>query len=334
MHREGSYSKAAGGVLSKVQMLNLVLGVGVFSLLPALGTTAQHVNFIFRRKRDFQNAEKGGVWSGGGVSPTPKPPKPSKPPNHQNCQWSGGQCYHAYFSRTIVCFQCGWEEPPEPSKPPKPPNATHPVDHTPPCWHLEILGNKNAHEFFFCANFLNTPRVRDIPAKFPDIPDSFLSSKPKEDKLSRASLIHGLCAFLPRIHGLCAFFQAALDTPIDSPFSATLSVHGLHFTVCAPSIGVQKHFWNEKSKIRNGVSRLEQYEKPQFSEQLPERFPEMMGTRMKSFHLPFHSRSVFFQESGWSPRARAKTLSREVPRNSGNSGLILKSIGMATKGRS
>ena len=30
-------------------------------------------------------------------------------------------------------------------------------------------------------------------------------------------------------------FQAALDTPLDTPFSATLSVHGLHFTVCAPS---------------------------------------------------------------------------------------------------
>ena len=30
-------------------------------------------------------------------------------------------------------------------------------------------------------------------------------------------------------------FQAALDTPLDSPFSAALSVHGLHFTVCAPS---------------------------------------------------------------------------------------------------
>ena len=30
-------------------------------------------------------------------------------------------------------------------------------------------------------------------------------------------------------------FQAALDTPLNSPFSATLSVHGLHFTVCAPS---------------------------------------------------------------------------------------------------
>ena len=31
-------------------------------------------------------------------------------------------------------------------------------------------------------------------------------------------------------------FQAVLDTPLDSPFSATLSVHGLHFTVCTPSI--------------------------------------------------------------------------------------------------
>ena len=30
-------------------------------------------------------------------------------------------------------------------------------------------------------------------------------------------------------------FQVAVDTPLDSPFSAILSVHGLHFTVCAPS---------------------------------------------------------------------------------------------------
>ena len=33
--------------------------------------------------------------------------------------------------------------------------------------------------------------------------------------------------------------------------------------------------------------------KPQFSEQLPERFPELTGTRMKDFHLPLLSRSVF-----------------------------------------
>ena len=30
-------------------------------------------------------------------------------------------------------------------------------------------------------------------------------------------------------------FQAALDIPLDSPFSATLSSHGLHFTVYVPS---------------------------------------------------------------------------------------------------
>ena len=30
---------------------------------------------------------------------------------------------------------------------------------------------------------------------------------------------------------------------------------------------------------------------PQFSEQLPERFPELMGTHMKYFHLPMHSRT-------------------------------------------
>ena len=33
--------------------------------------------------------------------------------------------------------------------------------------------------------------------------------------------------------------------------------------------------------------------KPQFSEQLPERFSELMETHMKYFHLPMHSRSVF-----------------------------------------
>ena len=45
--------------------------------------------------------------------------------------------------------------------------------------------------------------------------------------------------FFPLIHGIVRLFQAALDTPLDSPFSATLSVHGLHFTVCGPSI---QHF--------------------------------------------------------------------------------------------
>ena len=32
-------------------------------------------------------------------------------------------------------------------------------------------------------------------------------------------------------------FQAALDTCLDSPFFASLSVHGLHFTVYTPSKG-------------------------------------------------------------------------------------------------
>ena len=55
--------------------------------------------------------------------------------------------------------------------------------------------------------------------------------------------LHGLAP--PSFHGLCAFFapnsrfmrlfQAALDTCLDNPFFASLSVHGLHFTVYAPS---------------------------------------------------------------------------------------------------
>ena len=39
-------------------------------------------------------------------------------------------------------------------------------------------------------------------------------------------------------------FQAALDTLSTAPFSATLSVHGLHFTVCALSNCVTKHMPN------------------------------------------------------------------------------------------
>ena len=51
----------------------------------------------------------------------------------------------------------------------------------------------------------------------------------------RPSLIHGLCAFFASNSLFMRLFQAVLDTPLDSPFPATLSVHGLHFTVCAPS---------------------------------------------------------------------------------------------------
>ena len=47
----------------------------------------------------------------------------------------------------------------------------------------------------------------------------------------RPSLIHGLCAFFASNSRFMRLFQVALDTPLDSPFSATLSVHGLHFTV-------------------------------------------------------------------------------------------------------
>ena len=49
------------------------------------------------------------------------------------------------------------------------------------------------------------------------------------------SLIHGLRTFFASNSRFRHLFQAPLDTPLDSPFSATLSVHGLHFTVCAPS---------------------------------------------------------------------------------------------------
>ena len=57
------------------------------------------------------------------------------------------------------------------------------------------------------------------------------------------SLIHGSCAFFASNSRFMRLFQGALDTPLDSPFSATLSVHGLHFTVYAPSK------WGKKTEL-------------------------------------------------------------------------------------
>ena len=59
MHREGSCSKAAG-VLSKVQMLNLVLGVGVFSLLP----TKELLFGQLMRRATLLFSESGGSLNG------------------------------------------------------------------------------------------------------------------------------------------------------------------------------------------------------------------------------------------------------------------------------
>ena len=59
----------------------------------------------------------------------------------------------------------------------------------------------------------------------------------------RPSLIHGLCAFFASNSRFMRLFQAALDTCLDSPFFASLSVHGLHFTVYAPSIEVSFGRW-------------------------------------------------------------------------------------------
>ena len=49
----------------------------------------------------------------------------------------------------------------------------------------KILGNEKCARSFFAQTFWTPPRVRDIPAKFPGHP-GFLSSKPKEAKVSRA----------------------------------------------------------------------------------------------------------------------------------------------------
>ena len=50
---------------------------------------------------------------------------------------------------------------------------------------LSLIGNEKCARIFFAQTFWTPPGVRDIPAKFPGHP-GFLSSKPKEDKVSRA----------------------------------------------------------------------------------------------------------------------------------------------------
>ena len=52
----------------------------------------------------------------------------------------------------------------------------------------------------------------------------------------RPSLIHGLCAIFASNSRCMRLFQAALDTCLDSPFIASLSVHVLHFTVCSRTL--------------------------------------------------------------------------------------------------
>ena len=66
------------------------------------------------------------------------------------------------------------------------------------------------------------------------------------------------------------------------------------------------------SRSSKGNSRNEK-SYPQFSEQLPERFPELVGTHMKDFHLPLHSRSAFSRIGVGPARQSLVTLSSGLP---------------------
>ena len=57
-------------------------------------------------------------------------------------------------------------------------------------------------------------------------------------------------------------FQAALDTPLDNPFSATLSVHGLHFTVCAPSNWKTSRSWSRGRELNTNLYFLKLFGHP------------------------------------------------------------------------
>ena len=65
----------------------------------------------------------------------------------------------------------------------------------------------------------------------------------------------------------------------------------------------EKRSRSEKAGCSRSSSETRTMRRPQFSQQLPERFPELMGTHMKDLHLPLHSWSFFFKNWGGPARA-------------------------------
>ena len=54
-------------------------------------------------------------------------------------------------------------------------------------------------------------------------------------------------------------FESPLNTCLDSPFSVSLSVHGLHFTVYAPSKFVEKGSLREGVFFTRGISSISKF---------------------------------------------------------------------------
>ena len=74
---------------------------------------------------------------------------------------------------------------------------------------------------------------------------------------------------------------------------AILGALGEFRGILGAALGVQKIILGMGNPILGRASHDLSNTEPQFSEQLSEQFPELMGTRPKDFHLPLHSRSVF-----------------------------------------
>ena len=70
---------------------------------------------------------------------------------------------------------------------------------------------------------------------------------------------------------------------------AILRALGQFWAVLGAALGLPKLILGMQTFILGMAS----HDLSNVSEQLPERFSELMGTHMKDFHLPLHSRSVF-----------------------------------------
>ena len=81
-------------------------------------------------------------------------------------------------------------------------------------------------------------------------------------------------------------FQAPLNTCLDSPFFVSLSVHGLHFTVYAPSIVCDSKNYMEKI-VRRQKSQNES--SPNFSNFRPEFCPEFCSEFSPNFLRSFRA---------------------------------------------
>ena len=122
------------------------------------------------------------------------------------------------------------------------------------------------------------------------------------------------------------YFWIGIRVRTCNPFRAKQLSEGDHPNFRKNALGVKRPFselsescrvfLEQCSEFRNWFSWLEQYENHNSRSNSRSDSPELMGTKTKDFHLPLHSRSVFFKNWGGPGTVPAhKTLLGTCPNN-------------------